>query len=116
MGKSSLGATAAYRYQSADNRPTVVGGTPNEAFDSIITRIANKAMSYSRTMNVKQQSSPSLECRGLKWQQGREVSAKDVKEQLKTIGDAVDLLAENACLHSNQPVVLIDEFDALDEE
>ncbi|CAB3707229.1 hypothetical protein LMG24238_03969 [Paraburkholderia sediminicola] len=113
VGKSSLGATAAYQYQSADNGPIIVGGTPDETFDSLIASIANKAMGYSRTTSVKHQLSLSLEWRGLKWQQGREVSAKDVKEQLKTIGDAVDLLGEIADIHSKQPVVVIDEFDAI---
>lgn len=113
VGKSSLAATAAYEYQSADNRPIVVGGSPNETFDSIVANIANQAMGYSRTTNVKEQSGLSLEWRGLKWQQGREVSAKDVKEQLKTVGDAVDLLSEIAHVHSKQPVVVIDEFDAI---
>lgn len=113
VGKSSLAATAAYEYQSSDNRPIIVGGSPNETFESIIANIANQAMGYSRTTNVKEQSGLSLEWRGLKWQQGREVSAKDVHEQLKTIGDAVDLLGEIARVHSQQPVVVIDEFDAI---
>ncbi|RQM59623.1 MULTISPECIES: AAA family ATPase [Burkholderia] len=113
VGKSSLGATAAYEYQSADNRPIVVGGSPNETFDSIIATIANQAMGYSRTTNIKEQTGISLEWRGLKWQQGREVSAKDVKDQLRTIGDAVDLLGEVARVHSKQPVVVIDEFDTI---
>ena len=115
VGKSSLGATAAYEYQSADNKPIIVGGSPNETFDSIIANIANQAMSYSRTTSVKEQSSLSLEWRGLKWQQGREVSAKDVKEQLRTIGDAVELLGEVASVHSTRPIVLIDEFDTIPE-
>ncbi|WP_321882745.1 ATP-binding protein [Burkholderia cepacia] len=113
VGKSSLAATAAYQYQSSDNAPIVVGGSPDETFDSIIANIANQAMGFSRTTNVKDQSSISLEWRDLKWLQGREVSAKDVKDQLKTIGDAVDLLNEVARAHSERPVVIIDEFDTI---
>jgi hypothetical protein len=113
VGESSLGATAAYEYQSSDNKPIIVGGSPNETFDSIIANIANQAMSYSRTTSVKEQSSLSLEWRGLKWQHGREVSAKDVKEQLRTIGDAVELLGEVASVHSTRPIVLIEEFDTI---
>jgi uncharacterized protein len=113
VGKSSLAATAAYQYQSSDSRPIVVGGSPDETFDSIVANIANQAMGYSRTTNLKDQSSVSLEWRGLKWQHGREVSAKDVKEQLKTIGDAVDLLQEVGRAHSERPVVVIDEFDTI---
>ncbi|KWC05389.1 AAA family ATPase [Burkholderia ubonensis] len=115
VGKSSLGVTAAHEYQSSDNMPIIVGGSPNETFNSIIANIANQAIGYSRTTNVKKQSSISLEWRGLKWQLGREVSAKDVKEQLRTIGDAVDLLREVARVHSKQPVVVIDEFDTIPE-
>lgn len=115
VGKSSLAATAAYQYQSVDNVPIVVGGSPDESFDSIIANIANQAMGFSRTTSIKEQSSISLEWRGLKWQQGREVSAKDVKDQLKTIGDAVDLLHEVGRTHSDRPIVVVDEFDTIPE-
>jgi hypothetical protein len=49
----------------SDNAPIIVGGSPDETFDSIIANIANQAMGFSRTTNVKDQSSVSLEWRGL---------------------------------------------------
>jgi hypothetical protein len=39
VSKSSLAATAAYQYQSSDNAPIVVGGSPDETFDSVIANI-----------------------------------------------------------------------------
>jgi hypothetical protein len=113
VGKSSLGRTVAYEYQSSDNRPIIVGGSPDETFESIIANIANEAMARSHVTNIKEQSSISLEWRGLKWQQGREISAKDVRDQLRTIGDAVGLLEEVARMHSKRPVVVVDEFDTI---
>lgn len=113
VGKSSLAATAAYQWQSSDNEPILVGGSKDDTFDSIIANIANQALGLSRTHSIKRQSNIGLEWRGIKWSQGQEVSTKEVSAQIKTIGDAVDLLAEIARVHSERPVVVIDEFDTI---
>jgi len=113
VGKSSLGATAAYQWQTADNKPIVVGGPQDDTFESVIANIANQALGLSRAYSVKKQSNVGFEWRGIKWSEGRETSTKEITAQLKTIGDAADLLAEVAKVHSERPVVLIDEFDAI---
>ena len=48
VGKSSLGATAAYLYQSADAEPVFVSGSIDDTFKTIIANIANQALSRSR--------------------------------------------------------------------
>ncbi|HDR9017867.1 ATP-binding protein [Burkholderia multivorans] len=113
VGKSSLGATAAYQWQSSDNMPIIVGGSQDETFETIIANIANQALGLSRVQTVKKQSNFCLEWRGIRWSEGHEVSAKDITAELRTIGDAADLLAEIARAHSARPVVLVDEFDTI---
>ncbi|MBU9359087.1 ATP-binding protein [Burkholderia multivorans] len=52
VGKSSLGATAAYQWQSSDNMPIIVGGSQDETFETIIANIANQALGLSRVQTV----------------------------------------------------------------
>ncbi|WP_233233462.1 ATP-binding protein [Bordetella sp. LUAb4] len=113
VGKSSLGATAAFQYQTSDKPVIVVGGSVNETFNSIVANIANQALGASRTQSVKKISSAGFEWRGLKWSAGREVSQKSIINELSTVGDAVDLLAEVASVYAEKPTVLLDEFDEI---
>src|SRR6266404_3536527 len=40
VGKTSLAQTAAYKYQSSDNEPIILGCEPKSTFVSILTRVA----------------------------------------------------------------------------
>jgi hypothetical protein len=113
VGKSSLGATAAFQYQSSDKPVIIVDGSPNETFNSIVANVANQALGSSRTHSVKKTSNTGFESRSLKWSSGHEVSQKSIIDELNTVGDAVDLLAEVASVYAEKPIVLLDEFDAI---
>ena len=54
-----------------------------------------------------------MEWRGFKWTSSKEVSALDLKAEIKTVGDAVELLKEIAAKHSRKPAVVLDEFDGI---
>lgn len=113
VGKSSLGATAALQYQSSDASPIFVGGSCDDTFRSIIANIANQAMARSRLETIKRTASTGFEWRGIKFSSGLEVSTRDVVSQIENVSDAADLLREVAARHSEKPVVVIDEFDAI---
>lgn len=113
VGKSSLAATAAYLYQSADAKPVFVGGAPDETFASVIANIANQAIGRSRLYNEKKTQGLAFDWRGLKWSWGHELSVREVTSQLNTVSDGVDLLTEIAAVHSDSPIVVIDEFDTI---
>lgn len=113
VGKSSLAATAAYQYQSADADPMFVSGSPDETFTSIIANIAIQALSRPKTESIKTQKSLSMEFRGLKWSRGEEVSTVDLASQIKTVGDATELLKQVAAKHSKKPAIVLDEFDTI---
>lgn len=113
VGKSSLGATAAYQYQSSDAQPIFVSGSVDETFQSIIANIANQAIGRSKLETVKTTSTKGFEWRGLAFKQGKEISATDIISEISTVGDAVELLKQVARIHSKKPIVVIDEFDAI---
>lgn len=113
VGKSSLGATAACQYQSADASPIFVSGSPDDTFTTVIANIASQALRRSRIESVKATESISFEWRGIKWNEGMERSSVDFASHLRSVGDAVELLKQIADAHSEKPIVVIDEFDAI---
>jgi len=113
VGKSSLAATAAYQYQSADGEPIFVSGSPDDTFHSIIANIAVQALNRSKIESRKNSTSLSMEFRGLKWTTGNEISALDLAAQIRTVGDATELLKQVASKHSEKPAVVLDEFDTI---
>lgn len=113
VGKSSLAATAAYQYQSAEAEPIFVSGSPNETFNSIVANIAVQALGRSKIESRKKHEAVSIEFRGMKWSRGEEVSTSDLGAQLKTVGDATELLKQVAEKHSAKPTIVLDEFDTI---
>lgn len=92
VGKSSLAATAAVQYQTSDAEPIFVGGGVDETFTSIVANIALQALKRKKYESTKAQKSLSMEWRGLKWSTGDEISGLDLASQIKTVGDAAELL------------------------
>lgn len=116
VGKSSLAHTAANLYQSSDGTPITVSGSSDGTFNSIIANIAFEALNRSRVEQVsKKAQGLSFTWRGFSWSGNKEVSPVDFVEHLRTIGDAVGLLAEISKLHSRAPVIVLDEFDTISE-
>ena len=113
VGKSSLGATAALQYQSSDAKPIFVSGSIDDSFKTVIANIANLALGRSRTEDTKSTKNIGIEWRGLKWGGGVVISAIDIASQIQSVGDAADLLREIASKHSQKPIVVLDEFDAI---
>lgn len=113
VGKSSLAATAAYQYQSSDAEPIFVSGSPDDTFTSIIANIAVQALSRSKVESTTRNRSLSMEFRGLRWSSDHEISPLDIAAQIKTVGDATELLKQVAAKHSEKPTVVLDEFDSI---
>ncbi len=113
VGKSSLAATAAYQHQSTDADPIFVSGSPSDTFQSIVANIAVQALGRSKTESIKKQRSASITFRGMQWSSSNEVSALDLAGQIKSIGDATELLKQVAISHSDKPTVVLDEFDTI---
>lgn len=115
VGKSSLGATAAHQYQSADGEPIFVSGSPDDTFKSVIANIANIAIGRSRLEVKKSNKKLSFKWKNIGFERGVEVSTKNIIDELITISDAADLLRQISEIHSEKPIVVIDEFDTIND-
>ncbi|WP_244124699.1 AAA family ATPase [Burkholderia gladioli] len=113
VGKSSLGQTAAVQYQSASAAPVFVAGSPDDSFSTVIANIVIQALRQPRTESVKSIRSATFDLARVKMSAGTEISAVDIADRIKSIGDAVALLEEVAEKRPGNTAVVIDEFDAI---
>ncbi|MFC7517621.1 AAA family ATPase [Herbaspirillum sp. GCM10030257] len=112
VGKSSLAATAAYQYQSPEAAPIFVSGSMTDTFVTIITNIVQQALGRSKTESVKRTNSIGFEWK-VKANKGSEITSLDISSQIRSVGDAAELLKEIQDQHSKLPIVVLDEFDTI---
>ena len=115
VGKSSLAATAANRYQSADSEYIDIGCAPDSTLISIVANIAYQAISASRLNNLKKTTSAGFEFKYLRFSQSQEVTRYDLHSEIKSLVDAVEVLREISFLHSSKPIIVLDEFDRIQD-
>ena len=113
VGKSSLAATAANQYQSPDSSYIDVGCSPKATLNNIVANIADQAINASRLRRTKTTKSIQADLRYLKAAVTAETSATNLHEDINSLTDAVGILKEAASLHSDVPVVVLDEFDRI---
>lgn len=116
IGKSSLAAAAAAQVQSADSTYIDVSCSTDSTFRSVIANIGYQAMRLRRSHSTKRSLSAGFELRFLRVSASEEVSENDLYEVIRTVGDAVEILREVAAVHSERPVVVLDEFDRMIDE
>jgi hypothetical protein len=115
VGKSSLAATAAHQLQSSESTYIDVGCTPDSSLRSLVASIAYQAVDASRIRSSKQTLSAGLECKYLKFGLSQETALKDLRAEIQSVSDAVEVLREVAAVHSKRPIVVLDEFDRISE-
>ena len=113
VGKSSLAAAAANLCQSADAPYIDIGCTPDAGLIGIVANIAYQAMKTSRLRKIKLTKSTAFEYKFLKTSASHEITLNDLHSEIKTLLDAVEVLREVAAIHSERPVVVLDEFDRI---
>lgn len=113
VGKSSLAATAANQYQSADAGYIDIGCSPDATLRSIVANIAYQAIHASRLRKTKINTSLGVELRYLKAVSASESTPANLHEEIVSLADAVEVLREAASLHSERPIVVLDEFDRI---
>lgn len=101
IGKSSLAATAAGKYQSDDANYIDVTCSPDATFCSVIASVVRQAVSESRILSTNHTYANDA------------IRLRDVGKQIKSSLDAVEVLREVATLHSKNPVAVVDEFDRM---
>jgi uncharacterized protein len=113
VGKSSLAAAAANQAQSSDASYIDVGCTPDATLKSIVANIGYKAVDASRLRKSKVTNTLGVEFRFLKASSSKEVTVHDLHAEIHSMIDAVEVLREVAAIHSERPIVVLDEFDRI---
>jgi hypothetical protein len=117
VGKSSLAATAANQLQSSDAPYIDVSGAPDATLRSIVANIAYKAVEASRIHKTKLKATANASFRFLGASLGARVSTEssihNLHSEIKTLGDAVEVLREVSELYSERTLIVLDEFDRI---
>jgi hypothetical protein len=113
VGKSSLAATVANQYQSAESEYIDVSCSPDATLSSVVANIAYQSVNASRIHKIKNRNALSADLKYLKADRISESTLHDLHKEIHTLLDAVEVLREVASFHSNNPIVVIDEFDRM---
>ncbi len=113
VGKTSLAKTAAYLHQSTDNEPVLVACSPNSTFSSIMQDVARGCLPADETMRkIVDTQHRSLGVKGMGHQAIKTIENGEIPD-ITNVNHAISVLKFVAQLHSDDPVVIIDEFDRI---
>jgi hypothetical protein len=115
VGKSSLAATAASQYQDPNTPYIDISCGPDSSLRNVVANIAYKAIDASRLYRVKEINYSSHELRFLKAALSIERAPIDLSKDIKSLADCVEILREVSLLHSMRPIVVLDEFDRIQD-
>ncbi|MGX2031355.1 MULTISPECIES: AAA family ATPase [Methylocaldum] len=113
VGKSSLAAIAANQYQSPEADYIDVSCSPDATLLSVVADIAMQAANISRFRSITRQVKKSIDLRFFKIEKNQNETRLNIREQIRTLPEAVELLREVSYLHSEKPIVVLDEFDRI---
>lgn len=116
VGKSSLAATAANQYQSSDADYIDISCSPDTTLASLVANIAYQATKASRINKTTRKSSIEGNIKFLKALISEEINTNDLSSEIKTTTDALAILSEVREIHSENPIIVIDEFDRISSE
>lgn len=114
IGKSSLAQTAAYIYQSSDASIIQVGCTKTSTFLGIMEAIAKKLVNSLDIIETQVRSTFNLKFLNLEFL--HRTSKKPEIPDIKDLDDALDVISDIKEIHSEKPIIVIDEFDAIEKE
>lgn len=115
VGKSSLAATAANQYQSADKPYVDIGCGPDSTLYSVVANIVYQAIEADRIYNRDKTRAVGFQLHGMHISKTENITSKDIKSNISDLSDAVEFLRQAAEIHSDKPVVVIDEFDRISD-
>lgn len=112
IGKSSLAQTAAFLYHSSDSSIIQIGCTRSSTFLGIMSAIA-KRVADCLTIETLVKTGINLKIFHLEYQHKQ--SQKIDTPSIMNMDDALDLIMDISVIHSEKPILVIDEFDAIAE-
>lgn len=115
VGKTSLAQTAAFQYQSSDNRPILISCSRNATFLSIMHDVVAQGIPQDPMVHkVALQAKAGVRLPIISGEIIRSTEQGHIP-QPQTINECVRLTEYLAKMHSKSPVVVIDEFDLLQD-
>ncbi|MCU7836349.1 MAG: ATP-binding protein [gamma proteobacterium symbiont of Taylorina sp.] len=115
VGKSSLAQTAANQYQSSDNKFILVECCPDSTFSSIIKSIARKAVNNS-SERIEKITKTKISAKILSYESINKSISDNTLSSFDSIDHASDIIQYVSEIHSERPIVVIDEFDTIKSE
>jgi uncharacterized protein len=117
VGKTSLAQTAALEHQSADNEPIFLGCDNASTFYGAARSLAQRLRPGDPTVNKVTRSGRI----GTSWKGFISADVQQTVErggvpELRSVDDVVSVIGFLATKHSEQPVVVIDEFERITDE
>jgi len=114
VGKSSLAQTAAVQYQSSDNDYILIECGRSTTFLGTIASITDKAMEHpSRT--IEKSHKTTLSAKIVSHEFMHKTTTHGERKSIDSMDKASDLMRDVAKLHSEKPIVVIDEFDVIED-
>jgi len=116
VGKSSLAATAASQWQSSDAEYIDISCSPDSTVKSLVASIASQAVKSQWTSSRKTTEQTGINLKWLSYSITNEISSTDLSEKIRGLSDAVEVLREVSEIHSDNPVVVVDEVDRIEDQ
>lgn len=111
IGKSSLAQTAALQYQSPDADIIQVGCTRASTFYEIMQSIA---ASLAENLDGREiQSKTGINLKFFSFEKLVKSSSKPEIPAVRNMEQALDVISDIREIHSEKPIIVIDEFDAI---
>lgn len=116
VGKTSLAQTAAFEHQSASKNPILLGCDPSSSFYQVAEDLASRLLNLDPTV-IKQTSQRKG---ALGWMPFASAEMQKAIEKghipkLKSMNEAVAAVSHIASAYSTKPVVVIDEFERIQD-
>lgn len=113
IGKSSLAQTAALQYQSSDSDIIQIGCTRTSTFYEIMQSIAGSLVENLDSKEV--QAKTGINLKFLSFELLVKSSFKPEVPAVINMEQALNVISDIREIHSEKPIIVIDEFDAIQE-
>lgn len=112
VGKTSLALTSAQLHQSADAEPIVVSCDSETTLFSLMKDIANQALARQGFRPERTTTTLAFNFKFLNGSKQTQILEGTVPE-IDSLNECVDIIRMLPNFHSNNPVIVIDEFDRI---
>lgn len=116
VGKTSLAKTAANQYQSSDREFIDVSCAPDTSIKNLVSNIALQAFDRRIGQSKKRSEEYGLKFKWISYLIRNEETLEDFSNKLKSLGDCVEVLKEVAEIHSERPIIVVDEVDRMTDK